>query len=473
LHGGDAKKFFEASKTPEGITAYFTGSPFHDDSNFHSRVYSATNQASVSGAQVGLYIKNVALQLRERQAAEGGKTRDKVKVEVFSENHAMSIIVRSDFDKKTGEQYIDVEFYDPNRALCPVPVKTKNTEALADLTMSKLLTANGEIDDSHEHVYQTGEGDLQMRFVTNDLPPAKDRLEFTTKNEHGIEDSRVCCNAIRYCDNDAIKGIYQALAKSGVPQSQIVEYLASAPMSKLLKGLGPTDARGEMIKDRMDFIENNLSQTEDKKNSICGNSGDLTVETVLFHDDYPFDTFGASFANINLSKKDKIDILNARNTSGFTALGVGICYQKTESVDQFIDMMKACQINGEEAAEIILARSAHGVSAFSIAAIQSKTEVLGKIIDRFPDLGIKSDLALDVLLVETTANGPQAMPAMWTAVTCDLLIKALKDPKLEINYDDAIDRVSQLCMQASPSNPNLESLYHFIVKNKPQPHQAD
>jgi hypothetical protein len=473
LQGGDSKKFFEASKTPEGITAYFSGSPFHDDSHFHSRVFSATHQASVSGAQVGSYIQNVASQLRDRQAAEGGKTRDSVKLEVFSENHAMSVIVRSDFDKKTGKQYIDIEFYDPNRTLCPVPIKTKNPEALADLTMSTLLTAKGEIDDSLEHIYQKGEGELQLRMVTSDLPAANDKLQFATKNEHGVEDSRVCCNAIVYCDNEAINSIYQALAISDMPQSQMVEYMAAAPIGKFIEGMGSIDSRAKMIEDRMDFIENNVDRIEDKKRLICGEPGQLNIGIQLFIDCFPFDVFASAFAKSTLPKEDKVDILNAKYADGTTVLGLAILHQQTDDIDQFVDMMKACDITGEEAAEIILAKNKNGASAFSKAAIKGEADTLEKIIDRFPDLGIKSDLALDILLVETTANGSQSIPAMCTAVSCDLLIKALKNPKLEINYDDAIDRISQLCKQASPSNPNLESLYYFVLDNKPLPNQPD
>jgi hypothetical protein len=466
----DPKEYLEALKSEEGIRAYFTDHPESlDDFAFCESNASAAHQASVAGSQLGVYLHDVALQLKERQAAEGGKALDAIGFKVFTLNHAMSLIVQSDFDKKTGAQYIDVVFNDPNRTVINPTIQTKNAEALGDLTTAKLLNANNEIENPHGATYQAG-ADLQTRLVSNDLPPLEKPLQYVPRNEIGVVEEVVFANNFKAMDNTAVNAIYDRMLDSGMSQGQMVEYLAALPMDSSTYPSLTIDSQREMVKNRMDFIEKNISSEVDAQRLITGDSSRLTFGTSIFANMPPFDEFAKCFSKSSLPTALKANILQTKNALGFTVFSK-ILTLKKEAVNPFLDMLKASGISGGDAAEIILAKDKSGASQFGAFIYESNSASIQNIIDRFPDLGIKSTLALDMLLVEhVPADYPE--PTLPIAENADLFIKALQDPRLEIDYDQALGYMREMITQASPHSADLESLYNRALECRPEPKLA-
>jgi hypothetical protein len=70
--GFDPKECLEFFKSEEGIKSYFSDNlEILDKAQCGAAKFSAAHHANVSGSQLGFYIHDIALQLRERQAIEG------------------------------------------------------------------------------------------------------------------------------------------------------------------------------------------------------------------------------------------------------------------------------------------------------------------------------------------------------------------------------------------------------------------
>jgi hypothetical protein len=377
----------------------------------------------------------------------------------------MNLFVKSDFDKETGGQYIDVIFHDPNRTVLEVSVKTKNLDALKGLNMSKLLSANNEINNPKS--YQSGV-DLQMRLVTNDLPRVDDPIQYATRNDCGVVDPIVFDHAVAVADNVTLNAIYQCLLSGGMTQSQMVDYLATRSMDRDMYLGSSVDARKEMVKNRMDFIENNIENNKDAQRLLVGRPEVLTIASSIMDDCPPFVTFAESFAKSTLPKQVKVDVLRQKDSVGRDVFGI-ILNNKMGAIEPFVEMLKACGIAGPSAAEIILAKDKYGTSQFAQFASTSDAATLQKLVDQFPDLGITSQLALAMLLVELTKPGHSPAAAFATPRGIEVFIKALKDPKLGINYDHALQYMYEKLMQTNPPPPHLGWLYNQALAQRPLP----
>jgi hypothetical protein len=268
-------------------------------------------------------------------------------------------------------------------------------------------------------------------------------------------------------DNAAVKAIYDCMLDSHMSQSQMVEYLAMS--DRVLPGTN-IDSQREMISNKIDFIVNNIIDPADVQNLITGRPDNLSFISSIFYDLPCFDVLSDCFSKSSLPSELKANILEAKNADGYTAFSQVLDY-KPEVINPFLDMLKASGLHGQSAAEIILAKDQYGVSGFGRFAANSDAATLQAVVDRFPDLGIKSDLALDMLLVEHTTPDHQTMSALATTPGCEVFIKALKDPKLGINYDHALRSMYKKLMQTNPPAPHLKWLYEQALAQRPVPNQ--